>query len=175
MPELFSWKLHLVQEPKCQVPQSPSQPDLLRLPLSCGSSSLSYRCVFSFRHNKSYMGMPQSKAEQAVTQAFRWHLATLTSKQSPQERCLLKCTVCVSSTKTNEPKQWRKKGNHWMHLKLHGLWSQIRGNQLKSVQIFGTVHKLFCESRTPILPASCREESIQRKNKCGNVKRRHQE
>lgn len=147
----------------------------LTAPLSRGSSSLSYRCVFSFRHNKSYMGMPQSKAKQDVTQDFRWRLATLTSKQSPQERCLLKCTVCVSSAKTNEPKQWRKKGNHWMHLKLYGLWSQIRGNQLKSVQIFGTAHKLFWESRTPILPASCREESIQRKNKCGNVKRRHQE
>lgn len=54
--------------------------------------------------------MPQSKAKQAVTQDFRWHLATLTSKQSPQERCLLKCTVCVSSAKTNEPKQWGEKG-----------------------------------------------------------------
>lgn len=61
--------------------------------------------VLSFRYNKSHMGMPQSKAKRAVTQDFRWHSATLTSKQSPQERCLLKCTVCVSSAKTNEPKQ----------------------------------------------------------------------
>lgn len=86
--------------------------------------------VLPFRYNKSHMGMPQSKAKQAVTQDFSWHLATLTSKQSPQERCLLKCTVCVSSAKTNEPKQWKRKGSHWMRLKL---WS-IKSDQWKQAQ-----------------------------------------
>lgn len=87
--------------------------------------------VLPFRYNKSYMGMPQSKAKQAVIQDFSWHLPTLTSKQSPQERCILKCTVCVSSAKTNEPKQWKKKGSHWMRLKL---WS-IESHQWKQAQM----------------------------------------